>query len=231
MSLKALLLDAGGTLLTEQPSREALYARAATRRGLAITPPAMRQCMLRAHGALPLTLNGNFRYSRPWFEAFIADVFVRQLGLKPGELPAVVQELFAEFTNASNFQLLPGARELVDGARERGWKLALVSNWSPSMPALLARLRILHAFDRVLISAIEGVEKPDPEIFERALSRLNVQAGEALHLGNEPVQDVRGAGACGIRTLLFDPRAEHKALGLPSVARLREVIPWIEAQC
>jgi REG-2-like HAD superfamily hydrolase len=224
----ALLLDAGGTLLSEEPSRETLYAQAATRRGLNVPPPAMRLCMHRAHAALPLILDGNYRYSRVWFEAFIADVFVRQLGLEASRLPALVEELFAVFADAANFRLLPGARELLDEARRRGWKLALVSNWSPALPGVLEGLGILTAFDQVLVSAIEGLEKPQPAIFERALERLNVPAHQALHVGNEPVQDVQGAQRCGIRALLLDARGEHAALGLASVKSLNEVIPWIE---
>lgn len=228
MTLKALLLDAGGTLLTEEPSREALYAQAATRRGLDLSPPAMRQCMLRAHAALPLILDGNFRYSKAWFEAFIADVFLRQLGLEPARLHALVSELFETFADAANFRLLPGARELLEGAKARGWKLGLISNWSESMPEVLAGLGILPLFDSVLISAIERAEKPQREIFQRALARLNVRADEALHLGNQPVQDVRGATDCGIRALLFDPCDEHVGLGVARVRSLSEVIPWIE---
>ena len=89
MTIQALLLDAGGTLLSENPSRDTLYAQAAARHGLALAPEDMRQCMQRAHGALPLVLEGNYRYSMPWFEAFIGDIFARQLGLERTRLPRI----------------------------------------------------------------------------------------------------------------------------------------------
>lgn len=230
MTIRALLLDAGGTLLAEKSSRQAMYAEAARRHGITVDESAMRGCMHRAHAALPRTVDGHWRYSKPWFEAFIADIFVRQLGLDPRELEALSAELFEAFADARNFRLLPGAKELLASAERRGIRRAVVSNWSPSLAALLDGLGVLAAFDAVLISADEELEKPDRQFFERALARLNVRGPEALHVGNDPVQDVRGASECGIHALLFDPDGAHAKLGLPSVRALAEIIPWIDEQ-
>ena len=116
------------------------------------------------------------------------------------------------------------------GGGGRGLKLGLVSNWSPALRGVLDGLLVLGRFDAVLISSVERLEKPDRLIFERALQRLNVSAEHTLHVGNEPVQDVQGANGCGIRALLYDPEVRHAALGLPSIRRLDEIIPWIEDQ-
>lgn len=230
MTIQALLLDAGGTLLAENPSRETLYAQAAARHGIALEPAGMRLCMQRAHGSLPLVLEGNYRYSMPWFEAFIADIFERQLGLERARLPRVCEELFATFADARSFRLLPGAAVLLEAAAARGLKLGLISNWSPALSTVLDGLGVLGRFDTVLISSVERLEKPDRLIFERALQRLNVRAEQTLHVGNEPVQDVQGANDCGIRALLYDPEIRHAALDCQSIRRLDEIIPWIKDQ-
>jgi REG-2-like HAD superfamily hydrolase len=230
MTIRALLLDAGGTLLTEKTSRHGLYAAAARRHGLDVDEKTMRDCMWRAHARLPRILDGHWRYSKPWFEAFIADVFVRQLGLERSKLPALGAELFEVFADAGNFRLMPGAEELLESVRRRGLRLAVVSNWSPSLTSLLRGLGVLEAFDTVLISSVEELEKPDHRLFERALTRLNVRGPEALHVGNDPVQDVRGASECGIHALLLDPKGVHAKLGLPCVRALAEITPWIEKQ-
>ncbi|MBK8181265.1 MAG: HAD family hydrolase [Planctomycetes bacterium] len=230
MPIRALLLDAGGTLLTEEPAREVIYADHARARGLEVSPARMKECMGRAHAALPQVLDGHFRYSLPWFERFIDHIFAGQLGLPAGEVPALRRELFAAFADPRSFRLLPGAALLLEQASARGLPMALVSNWSPAMEGVLDGLGVSRHFSTRLISALEGVEKPDPEIFRRALARLNVPAAQALHVGNEPVQDVLGASACGIRTLLFDPHDRHRDLPHPRIGALREVIPWIESQ-
>ncbi|HUR28991.1 MAG TPA: HAD family hydrolase [Planctomycetota bacterium] len=230
MTIRALLLDAGGTLLSERTSRHGIYAAVARRHGIAVEDETMRACMARTHAKLPRVLSGHWRYSKPWFEAFIEDIFVRQLGLEPQRLALLSAELFRAFADAGNFRLQPGAQELLAFAERRGIRRAVVSNWSPSLTALLDGLGVLAAIDAVLISAVEELEKPDRRLFERALTRLNVRGAEALHVGNDPVQDVRGASECGIHALLLDPEGAHAELGLPSVRALAEIIPWIEKQ-
>lgn len=206
--LRALLLDFGGTLASEVPSRGAIYAEAARGAGLDVSERVMAACMGAAHDALPIELaDGSFRYTRPWFEAFIEHVFVEQLGLGRGRLEGVKEELFARFSDAATFQLFPGARELVDAARARGLRTAIVSNWSEPLPQLVESLG-LGPFDLILASAAERLEKPDSALFERALSRLGVEPAEALHVGDSHRNDVLGAEALGISALLLDRGAD-----------------------
>lgn len=211
--LRALLLDFGGTLASEVPSRGAIYAEAAHHAGLDVTADAMAGHMGTAHDALPMELeDGAFRYTRPWFEAFIEHVFVEQLGLGSGRLDGVREELFARFSDASTFQVFPGARALVHSAHALGLRVAIVSNWSETLPELVASLG-LGRFDAILSSATERLEKPDAELFERALARLGVAADEALHVGDSHHNDVLGAGSVGIPAVLLDRGAEHPLRG------------------
>ncbi|MFT4192684.1 MAG: HAD family hydrolase, partial [Comamonas sp.] len=55
--------------------------------------------------------------------------------------------------------------------------------------------------DAILVSEAEGVHKPDPLIFQRALRALGLAAHEAVHVGDHPVNDVAGAHAAGLRTV------------------------------
>jgi putative hydrolase of the HAD superfamily len=54
-------------------------------------------------------------------------------------------------------------------------------------------------------SALEGVRKPDPEIFRRALARMGVSAERAIYAGDIPSVDVDGAHAAGMQAALIDP--------------------------
>jgi putative hydrolase of the HAD superfamily len=62
-------------------------------------------------------------------------------------------------------------------------------------------LALVPMFDTVLISDAEGVHKPDPEIFRRALERLGVDAAHACHVGNHPQDDMAGARAAGVKAV------------------------------
>ena len=54
--------------------------------------------------------------------------------------------------------------------------------------------------DAVLISEREGVRKPNPEIFRRAVARLGVEVSQTWFIGDNPDDDVAGAIAVGLRT-------------------------------
>ena len=205
MAVRALLLDFGGTLASERASRASMYAAAGGRFGLAVGEERMGELMRAAHAALPVRVGGRFRYGERWFGAFIERIFVRELGLAPERLADLTAELLARFADPSSFRPTPGAEELLDAARRRGLRAAVVSNWSERLEPLLEGLGLRRRLDAVLASAIEEVEKPDPELFRRALARLGVEARAALHLGNHWVNDVAGARAAGITPIFYDP--------------------------
>jgi putative hydrolase of the HAD superfamily len=102
------------------------------------------------------------------------------------------------------FTLLPDAVPALDALRDRGHRLAMVSNWDYTLPDELERLGISHYFEVVAVSATLGVAKPDPRIFHHALQALGVEAGDAVHCGDHPEKDCEGARAAGIRAVLVD---------------------------
>jgi len=108
----------------------------------------------------------------------------------------------------------PGLRLL----EERGLAVAVVSNGDCSLGASLesAGLR----FDVVVDSATTGAAKPDPVIFGTALGRLGVSANRALHVGDDPANDLMGARAAGIDAVLID-RSDDRSRG--SIGALTEL--------
>ncbi len=211
MSLRALFLDVGDTLLTEVEPRWEIYAQAARARGAEIEAGDMAGLMRAAHHGLPRVLDGAYRYSDPWFGAFIEAIFGGQIGLSPADIEEVTEELFARFESAETFRLFEGAEALLEDLRLRGLVLGIVSNWSARLPRVLAALGLDRAFDFVVCSAIDRTEKPEPEIFRLALERAGVAPSEALHVGDHPRKDVAGARAVGLRAL----RVDHAAAGGP----------------
>jgi putative hydrolase of the HAD superfamily len=203
-TIEAVLLDVGGTLLSEHPPRASIYARAGRERGLAVSDAEMRSLMHRTARALPRRVEGQFRYSGAWFMRFMRRLFVDALGLDPSALPELQDELFARFADPATFRLYPGALELLDSLRARGLTLGIVSNWSEALPGILEGLGVGRRVDFVLTSAIEGCEKPEAEIFRRALERAGAAPERTVHAGNDLELDVRGAIGSGILPVLVD---------------------------
>jgi putative hydrolase of the HAD superfamily len=110
----------------------------------------------------------------------------------------------ATLVAAIRFQPYPDAAPALEGLRARGLRLLCVSNWDVSLPEVLERCGLGAALDGVVCSAAAGARKPDPRIFAAALGEARCEAGEALHVGDTPEEDVAGAEAAGIRALLLD---------------------------
>jgi putative hydrolase of the HAD superfamily len=97
---------------------------------------------------------------------------------------------------------LPAA---VERARRAGVRTGIISNSEGKLEPLLERVGVRHLFEFVLDSGIEGVRKPDPEIFRRGLARAGVGAQRALYAGDIPDVDVDGPRRVGMEAVLIDP--------------------------
>ena len=87
--------------------------------------------------------------------------------------------------------------------QEAGLRLGVVSNSDGRVEQALAAAGLRKYFDVVIDSALVGVEKPDPRIFQAALKALNVKPQEALYVGDLYHVDVVGARSAGIEAILL----------------------------
>ena len=83
-----------------------------------------------------------------------------------------------------------------------GLSLGLITNGAAEwQQRKVDGLGIAGYFGAVLISEAEGVRKPDPEIFRRALHSLGVSAEEAVMVGDNPEADIAGAKSFGMKAI------------------------------
>ncbi|GIZ10849.1 HAD family hydrolase [Pseudomonas sp. NCCP-436] len=68
------------------------------------------------------------------------------------------------------------------------------------------RLGLADYFRFTLCAEELGVGKPDPVPFHEALRRAGVNAGQAVHIGDHPHDDIAGAQAAGLRAIWFNPQ-------------------------
>ena len=108
------------------------------------------------------------------------------------------------FANPGLWHVYPEVAEVLGRLRSYDVRLSVVSNWDSRLPVLLERLGLAGFFDEVLVSALEGVEKPGTEIFRRAAMRLSLEPAWCLHVGDSPLDDYRGAESAGMRAVLVD---------------------------
>ncbi len=85
-----------------------------------------------------------------------------------------------------------------------GLPLYVVSNWDVALTTVLEDLGWTRYMSGVVASAKVGSEKPDGTIFEEALRGVDVPRHRIVHVGNDPISDIRGAAAAGIDAVLVD---------------------------
>ena len=207
--VKAILLDVGGTLIECRPSAPEVYAATLSRWGPPVqgaqVEPAFRSAWEDLTQVHPPGLD---RYhsvkggEREWWGALLRRVLAALDHPAPWE--PVLDELFEAFSAPDLWHVFPEVDDVLRELRRRGLRLAAVSNWDSRLPALLDRLQLLGKLDAVVVSSLEGIEKPAPEIFHRALRRIGVAPGDCLHAGDSPLDDVRGAESAGLRAVLVD---------------------------
>jgi HAD superfamily hydrolase (TIGR01509 family) len=102
-------------------------------------------------------------------------------------------------------ELASTTHALLEALRRRGLKLAVVANAWPEPARLLRRelerLGVAQRIDAAVFSDEAGARKPEPAIFQRALSELGVNAAEAAFVGDKLREDVGGAAALGMTTV------------------------------
>jgi putative hydrolase of the HAD superfamily len=119
--------------------------------------------------------------------------------------------------------LLEGVEPALHHLHDAGIKLAVVSNSNGTVRRLLTRLGLVGLFAAVVDSAKEGVEKPDPRIFEIGLERAGAAPGETVYVGDLYHVDVLGARAAGLRVVLVDEAGLYTDADCPRVASLAEL--------
>jgi putative hydrolase of the HAD superfamily len=131
--------------------------------------------------------------------------------------------------------LFPDAALILASLRASGLKLGLITNGSVRMQSRkLDWLALARSFDTILISDAEGIRKPDPRIFHRAMERLNVAPARSAFVGDNPVVDMAGARGAGMHAIWRrDPRVSamveadaviDELSDLPSVLGLEHIL-------
>jgi len=107
------------------------------------------------------------------------------------------------------------------------YQLLLLTNGSPDlqMTKLEITPEISPYFDHILISGAFGRGKPDPAIFEHALSLLQVSREDALMVGDNLKTDILGANRAGIPSVWVnrDNKSPGEVKPVYEIKRLMEL--------
>jgi len=131
--------------------------------------------------------------------------------------------------------VFPDTISVLNELRERQYKIGLLTN---SFLPMWMRDRELEAyelidyFDARLTAAEVGFVKPHPNIYHALLNMLGITADQAVFVGDRPKNDIAGANAVGLVSVLMDPPHVERDLEghIPdyTISCLSELLPILD---
>jgi putative hydrolase of the HAD superfamily len=226
MRYAAVFFDAGETLVHPHPTFPDLFASILRREGHDVDPETIRERIhvvsdrfRAAAEANELWTTSPERSRRFWHDVYT--IFLGDLGIADGD--GLVDTVYGEFTDLANYALFEDVPPVLDRLRDAGLTLGVVSNFEEWLERLLDRLGVREHFDVRVISGVEGLEKPDPRIFQLAMERAGVDAGGSVYVGDNPEFDVDPALALGMFPVLIDRRDRYPEATVARIASLDEL--------
>lgn len=183
LAAKAVLFDLDGTLVDTIGAYFEIARVAASAHGFEITEQHVRDS---------LCSGGNF------WKGIVPDAHPDGAAVRRAlaadaarEWPRVLRE---------RGRVLDGVVDTLDALARKGIALAIVSGARPEVLELLRDGDLLARFDAVILGADVARRKPDPEGIVKALAALGVAPGDAVYVGDTPI-DIGASRAAGVRAV------------------------------
>jgi putative hydrolase of the HAD superfamily len=154
-------------------------------------------------------------------------LMLRELGLEEQRqlLDLVLESQFAP----DAWELYPDVLPMLGELRAGGVAVGIISDWGSNLESILASLGIERYLDFTLASGATGLAKPDPALFRLAATRVGVDPGDALMVGDSYRADVLGARAAGMDGLLLDRAGDATVDDVRIIRSLAELPSLVHA--
>ena len=203
--LKAVLFDVDFTLARPGPELGPEgYVRVDG--GTASSSTSRGHDEARAAALENLQKHPDFRHDEELWIQFTERI-VLGMGGDPASAREIAREVEHAWENSENFDIYEDVEPVLDELRAYGLKIGFVSNGARDLREFVRH----HGLDAdvTVASRYHGKVKPDPTIFRKALSQLEVEPGEAAMVGDHLEDDFEGARALGMRAVLIDRESRY----------------------
>jgi putative hydrolase of the HAD superfamily len=231
--LRAVTLDAAGTLLRVQRPVGETYAGLAARHGIPVSAAAIGRAFRTVFPRMsPLAFGtadaaARMRQERDWWRTLVRSCLGAH-GQHPA-FGAFFDELFEHYRHGSAWALYPDVRPVLDALDAACVPVAVVSNFDSRLHQVLDELGVYARFRQVVCSSEAGAAKPAPAIFATACRALRVTPEQALHVGDDRRADLEGARSAGLDALWLR-RDDHVPGDRDSVPDLTGLLSRLEAR-
>ncbi|QYS96939.1 hypothetical protein H0G86_004176 [Trichoderma simmonsii] len=109
-----------------------------------------------------------------------------------------------------NRRATPGSIEALARLRERGYRIAIITNGQVEDQTAKAKaIGIHHLIDRIITSEEAGYRKPDRRIFQYAIEQLGASLDTACMIGDSAESDIKGAVDAQMVAIMYSPAAQN----------------------
>ena len=204
---KAITFDAVGTLFYLTKNVGDHYALVGEKVGLKLETKKLDTAFFSAWKQMPErpAIDGpRENDDKDWWRELV-DLVLREAAPEIEELDRdnFFEVAYEHFAEAGVWELYPDVIDVLELLRPR-FRLAIVSNFDGRLRMILERLGISKFFSHVFVSSEIGADKPDPEIFRRALGIINASGDEVLHVGDDAERDWKAAANAGLEVFRLD---------------------------
>jgi putative hydrolase of the HAD superfamily len=220
---QGVFFDAGDTLITADPPLREVALTLATQLFPDLAPPLVLSALAAARAFFSQYY---LHYASQEEDRLLADMAqaMRTALREKADVDVDFLPFVKQVRDAIRYRPFPDVLPTLRSLCRWGKTLAVVSNWDPALPTLLAEVGLAEFFAFILPSAEIGVEKPDGRIFSVALQRLGLEPQEVVHIGDSYEADVVGARAVGITPILLDREDKARYQDVIRIGRLTELI-------
>lgn len=199
--IKAIFFDAAGTLFYLTKTVGDHYVYVGRQVGLHLDAQELDRAFHTAWQQMPRrpAIDGpRENDDKAWWRELVSRVFDKVApSLSEFDRDNFFEVAYEHFAEAGVWELYPEVPGVLEKLRPR-FQLAVISNFDGRLRFILQHLGISKYFSQVFTSSELGADKPDPEIFRRALKLIDLKPKEVLHVGDDSERDWKGASTAGL---------------------------------
>jgi len=205
--IKAIFFDAVGTLFRLSKTVGDHYAYVGREIGLDLDAQSLERAFHAAWQQMPqrAAIDGpRENDDKGWWRELV-DLVLDQVAPSLSELDHdnFFEIAYEHFAEAGVWEPYPEVPEVLKDLQSR-FQLAVISNFDGRLRFVLQHLGISRFFANLFISSELGADKPDPEIFRRAVGLIKLHPDQVLHVGDDSQRDWAAATAAGLHVFQLE---------------------------
>ena len=205
--IRAIFFDAVGTLFHLNGTVGHHYAQVGKEVGLTLDAHQLDEAFHLAWKKMPrraAVAGPRENDDKGWWRELVDIVLVRVApSLGEFDRDNFFEIAYEHFAEPDVWKFYPEVPAVLEQLQPR-FQLAVISNFDGRLRVILQHLCISNLFTHIFVSSEIGADKPDPEIFRRALKLTDLKPNEVLHVGDDPERDWEAASGAGLSIFRLD---------------------------